>query len=448
MRRPLIILLEAPPRHYKTMTLLQHIARVLKYRPTWQVMYASYAGGLAFRKSRLVRDIAVRAGVFASGQKVNTTGPDGQRFNPSQTVSHWQTREGGGLIAGGRSGQYVGEGAQLIVIDDPFRDRAEAESEVVQEAVFEDLFQGTLFPRLEPGASLIITHQPWNDRDLIARVLAFAKEEGIEVRRLSYPAVRNARYDDRDRLVAGKPLMPHRFGIKALRRIQSLAGVYNFESQYQCNRVPRGKRVFVEPIEYDRPHSDHAILAISCDPGIDKDKKSDASGYVIAYGYVDSQGSTCMDILLAEERRDEIPDTVDHLEELAEPRPGAPIVLEEVSAFKALGQVARRLDLERVKRGEQPARLPIVSWTPVGSKFVRALPTAAAVRFGRIRVPRDAHWVAAYREQLRRFTGRDGVQDNMVDATTQLYDYFEKRLRTAKSKPRTGSPSEVLGQAF
>lgn len=443
MRRPVIILCEAAPRHWKTVTILHHCARRLKYRPEEQVAYTTYAGGLAFRKSRICRDIARRAGVFARPPELRH-GPGDRAKDPAATVSFWQTPHGGGMIAGGRNGAFVGEGFGFIYFDDMFKNRAEAESEVIQETVYVDVFQGTMFTRLEPGGSICSSHQAWNDGDLNARLRAWAKEEGIEIIDLRFRAVTRPTYDARGRLTGGIPLRPDRFDIRALRRIQQTIDDYNFESQYQQKRVPRGKRIFVEPQRYVEPNVTGAIIKLSCDPGISKQEKGkkgskkDPSGYVIGAGYLDAAGAVCIDILHAEERHDEIPETVDRLEEFHDEWSGPGIILEEVSAFAALSQVARRLDQERTRRGEQPANLPIESWVPQGSKFVRALPCAAGVRFGRVRVPAEGWWIPAFLKQLRGFTGREGGADNMVDALTQMYDWFDRNLSGSRLRSRTG----------
>lgn len=449
MRRPLIALVECAPRHGKTVRLLHQAARRLKYHPTDQVAYASYSSGFSGRKSREVRKICARAGVWTADAVPKRKRTFEDRFSdPAAAVHYWQTREGGAFVAGGRGGGYVGEGFHLVLVDDPFKNRQEAESPTISDSVFEDLFQGTLFTRLEPTGSMIITHQAWNDQDLIARVRELLEKEGSPHEVVSLPAVRNARYDQQGRLVGGKVLWKKRYPIKRLRQIQAAVGVYNFESQYQCNRVAKGTRVFSELQSYTKPNFEHAIVAISCDPGIEENVKRDESAYVVAAGYLNEDGLVCMDILQAEEHHEEIPETVDRLELLHLAWDGAPIVLEEVSAFKAISQVSRRLDDERRRRGERKANLPITSWVPRGSKLIRAQPTAGGVQFGRVRGPASASWLAVYRQRLRRFTGREGGKDGLVDATVQLYDWFERRLAVARVRGRSGGERTMAASPY
>jgi predicted phage terminase large subunit-like protein len=446
MRKPCFILVEAAPRHGKTEVLMHHMARHIKFRPRENVIYCSYASQLALRKSRRTRALAARAGALVTAE--GTRGFD--QLDPSKAVSYWQTAEGGAFMAGGRGGAYVGDGAKLIVMDDLYKNRVEAESEKISDSVFEDLFQGTLYTRLEPGGSIVSNHQPWNDRDINARLRAWARETGIELIEVRLPAVRKPRYDSRGRLVGGKVLWEKRWPLPELAKIQGTIGDYNFESQYQCNRVPKGARVFkvAECVRYTTPRRDHVVPAASCDPGIEKDVKRDPSAFIVGHGYLDSRGSTCIDLLLAHEVNIEIPETVDELEAINKQHSVARILIEEVSGFKSVSQIARRLDAERRRRVEVEAQLPLQSVVPVGSKWIRALPTATAIKQGRIRVPAGAPWVEALEKQLRNFTGKPGGQDNLVDALTQLYDWFELRLRSLRSRGRHGGETEMGSPSF
>lgn len=438
MRKPVIALVEAPPRHGKTFRIEHHCARRLKYRPKEQVAYASYAAQFANRRSRNVRKIAARAGIWAVEAASSRRGSKFE--DPASAVSYWQTQAGGAFVAGGRGGSFVGEGFGFIAIDDPFKNRDEAESPLISDKVFESLFQGTLFTRLEPGGSLLITHQPWNMDDLIERVKDLLRKEAIPHEVITLRAVEQAKYDDKGRLKSGKALWPKRYPISRLRTIQGAVGAYNWESQYQCNRVPKGKRIFREPNTFQAPKKDGIVCALSVDPGIVENLKKDPSSYVVGYGYLDAERNVCIDVVHAEEQHEEIPETVDRLELLASAWHPSKIILEEVSAFRSISQVARRLDQERVKRGQSPANLPIYSWVPEGSKFVRSIPTAGAVGFGRVRFWLGKEWVPAVNLQLTRFTGREGGKDGFVDALVQMYDYFERTLVLSSVRARSGGP--------
>lgn len=449
MTEPVYALVEVAPRHGKTETILHGCARRLRYRPEDHIFYCSYAAGLALRKSRKARTIAARAGVWAGDEKIVSKG----RSDPASAVSYWQTVEGGSFTAGGRGGSFTGEGYNMGVYDDPYKNRAEAESPVIQEAVMET-WRGTLGNRIEPGGSMFITHQAWNDVDIIAQLKADLGNgpngQGWEV--ISLPAVIDAVYDDdTDELIGGTPLWPARWSLQALARKKYDVKEYNWFSQYTNDRRPRGDRVFGEPARYQVPEIGGAVVVISCDPGIEDDKMKDSSGIVVGSCYrrpgphhtpQKPQQDLRIDVLHAEDQWRDIPDLLDYLELLQRERfRGAPVLLEEVSAFKALSQVARRLN----------PKLRLVRVTPRGSKLIRSHPTGQAWNDGFIRTPfggmYDGPWVPDFHREVQRFTGKPGGKDNRVDALTQLYDYAGAAL-AAIAGAETGGESEWASSPF
>lgn len=425
MREPVFALVEVPPRHGKTETLLHDLVRTLRYRPTEAVAYCSYSSPLALRKSRKAREIAGRAGVWADDEQIVSKG----RFDPAAAVSYWQTITGGSFTAGGRGGNFVGDGYGKVVYDDPFKGRAEAESPVIQEKAVEQARQ--LAGRLEQHGSMFVSHQAWNDLDVIATLRSEVKggRDGGDWEMISLPAVIGARYDDATgNLIGGVPLYPARWSLDALARKKRDVGDYNWYSQYTNDRMPRGTRVFHEPARYASPVIDGAVVVISCDPGIEENRMKDSSGIVVASCYrragphhtpAKPQLETRMDVLYAVDEWRDTPDLLDYLEaQQSFDFRGAPVLLEEVSAFKILSQVAARLN----------PKLRLYPYTPKGSKLLRAQPCAKAWNQGRIRTPLDAPWVDAFHRECQRFTGRAGGKDNMVDALTQLFDYADGLL--------------------
>lgn len=441
MREPVYALVEIPPRMGKTESILHGLVRRLRYRPHDAVAYCAYAASLALKKSRNAREIAGRAGVWTGQEKRIRQG------GPAQAVSYWETSEGGSFSAGGRLGSFVGSGFQTVVFDDPLKNRDEAESPVIQERAIETWRM--LATRIEPGGSGFVTHQAWNDFDPIAVLKEEMKTgEGQPWEVISLPAVIDAVYDDKTgRIIGGTPLWPARWSLEALDRRKHDVGEYNWFSQYTNDRKPRGTTIFGEPARYIKPHIDGAVVVISCDPGIEADQMKDSSGIVVASIYREAgphhtpktpQLEPCMDILLAEDQWMTIPDLLDYLVHLQTVQfRGAPILLEEVSAFKVLSQIAQRLS----------KRVQIYPVTPKGSKWLRAQPAALAWNKGRIRTPMDAPWVAGFHNEARRFTGKPGGHDNRVDAMTQLYDYSEHVL-AALAGARWGGEVTMASSPF
>ncbi|MCV5736720.1 hypothetical protein OFN56_32960, partial [Escherichia coli] len=73
-----------------------------------------------------------------------------------KAVEEWETSIGGGLRAVGVGSGVTGFGGDLIMLDDPIKNREEAESETYREKIWE-WFNDDLYTRLEPNAAIILT---------------------------------------------------------------------------------------------------------------------------------------------------------------------------------------------------------------------------------------------------------------------------------------------------
>lgn len=463
MRGPVFCIIEAPSRHLKTSIFQAAAARLLRYRQRPRVAYCTYANDIAYRRSREVRDLAATAGVWV-GEEQRTA----QHFDPSKSVAFWQTNTGGQFVAGGRHGQWIGEGFDLILYDDPLKDHDEAESQAYRDEAF-DTFRGTLMSRREPGCSVFVGMQRWNEDDPIGRIKAWLEKdpdaprfEVITLRILDDIEVATDE-DGNERIVGGKPLCPWRYDLPAIVEWASLLGPYFWPNLMQ-DVSPRGKKLFPELPRYTRARSEGSILLISCDPGIHgrdtkkvkrrKDGKPDPSGIVVAWAWLTSREvvdpetrrkSTVhdvnLDVVWAQQLWLEPLDLLEFLDELQRVHyPGAPVLLEEVGAFALLELVAARTH-------EQLYIVPVV---PRGSKLVRSLPTAAGARAGRVRVPaRDdaTEWVRPFTRELREFTGAPGGTDNMTDALTQLFDQAAMLLGVVQAGAASGGSYTMAGRS-
>lgn len=401
----------APPRHGKTDTVFHGVARFLGEFSARLVAYCTYSADIARDQSRRARETAARAGVLVSDERDLS-----DRFNPAASVRYWQTEQGGGFLAVGRKGAIVGRGPHLLIVDDPYRDRDEAESPAASEDVW-DWYQGTLFPRREPGASVLVFHQRWNDRDLIARIKAQAEKpdyKGPSWRHISLPAIRSD----------GAPLWPSRYTGADLEVIRAEVGEYNWWSQFMQAPIPKGGRQFGDPVRGERPERRMHVL-ISVDPAGTRKTSADHTAIVIAWAWKERDGHGVVRTHLFVERvireRLEIPETVEKLLELAADYPGAPIVIETQGGHgQAVAQSLRRLD----------ERLNLVEISTTSEKFIRWQPCVAAWRRGRIVVPpRELEdqppWIAAYLDEMKRVTGIADREDDQADATSQAYDYAD-----------------------
>ena len=74
------------------------------------------------------------------------------------------------MISVGIGGSITGYGADLLIVDDPIKNRAEAESSTYRDKLWEE-YQSTVSTRLHAGGAVIIILTRWHEDDLAARLL-------------------------------------------------------------------------------------------------------------------------------------------------------------------------------------------------------------------------------------------------------------------------------------
>ena len=76
----------------------------------------------------------------------------------------------GSLSFVGAGASLTGKGADLLIIDDPFKNNPEAESFVIQEPIW-NWFLTTAYTRLEKNGVLIIVMTRWHKEDLCGKII-------------------------------------------------------------------------------------------------------------------------------------------------------------------------------------------------------------------------------------------------------------------------------------
>lgn len=376
-----------PPRFAKTETILHSIARGLLLRPEMTFAYVSYEAGIAHTKSRRARDIALRAGI-------------GIR-DDINALREWRTPQGGGLLATGIGGPLNAMGVDCLIIDDPIKNRLVAESPTYREAAF-DWLTSTGATRVEPGGSILVNMTRWHPDDMIGRLESDASTVW-EI--LNLPAV--------DQF--GRSLWPERWSDQELDARKRLVGEYDWASLFMGAPRPRGQTLFREPARYRFPQTDGIVIVIACDPAATADTRADYSVAMVLAFHGRGVNLKC-DILDCYRAQVEIPELVRVLCRMQETW-DVPIAVEAVAGFKAVPQQLKEINRD----------LRIVSVTPRGDKFTRALPSSAAWNDSRIRVPYDVKqnpWVPELIKEFTRFTGVKDATDDQVDCLSTGYNAY------------------------
>lgn len=222
------LIINMPPRSGKS-ELASRIfpAWHLGRNPAHEIIACSYAGSLANDFSRKVRGLLRDA----SYQSVF---PDVSLAKDSQSVEVWNTNHAGGYVAAGVGGPITGRGAHILVIDDPLKNRDDAESEGTRQSIW-DWYTSTAYTRLAPGGGVIVMMTRWHDDDLGGRLLQQMEDgEGDEWKVVKYPAI--AEHDELFRM-QGEALHPERYPVDALERIKRTIGPRDWSALYQQNPV-------------------------------------------------------------------------------------------------------------------------------------------------------------------------------------------------------------------
>ncbi|MFE2934863.1 terminase large subunit domain-containing protein [Streptomyces sp. NPDC059278] len=182
------LLLTTPPQVGKS-TLVSELLPFwwLARHPSQRIGIASYAASLAIKKSR-----AVRRHVMERGTEFGLEIRRGE-----SSVYDWSTTAGGGVRATGVGGSLTGFPITGVgIVDDPHKDRRDADSLRMRNRVWE-WWSSVFLSRLRPGVPVILVLTRWHEDDLAGRVLRHegTTETGGRWRVINLPATATALTD-------------------------------------------------------------------------------------------------------------------------------------------------------------------------------------------------------------------------------------------------------------
>ncbi len=405
-REPMRIILNVPPRHAKTETLLHFIARRLKRKP-WQTMaYVSFVDRISNEKSVLAREYAGRAGV--------------QLRDDLATKERWMTTANGGAIFTSIGGSITALGADVLIVDDPHKDRAEAESLLHREKVW-NWYIGTATDRVEVGGSIIVCQTRWHPDDLTGRLLKEQQDQGWEV--ISLPALGTydelgIRHADND----GEALWPERWSKPDLlrKKMGGEGGEYEWNSKYQQAPIKRGGAVFKDVHWYD-PKAIPGGMRVSIGIDLAYSEKTHAhySAIVVLGEYAGK-----IYVLYVQREQMEVPQFAEIVKGQAYLYPGCKVRWHTSTTEAGTAQLLKMLGI------------PVKHELARADKFVRAQPAAAAWNAGRVLLPggfdekgervASPEWVAPFVAEVTAFTGMGDREDDQVDAFSSAYSPWAK----------------------
>lgn len=417
------LIITMPPRSGKSELVSRRFpAFALGRNPELQIIATSYSSDLSQRFNRDVQrviddekyfDLFPNTRLSNSRVRTDSRGSYIRTSDLFEIVGH-----AGAYRSCGVGGGITGQGADILIIDDPIKDRAQAGSKTIRDSIW-DWYTSTAYTRLSPGGGVIVMATRWHTDDLIGRLIQ-RMGEGDTFRIVNYPAI--AEHDELH-CKAGEALHPERYPLSTLLQIQKTIGSRDWEALYQQHPVPDGGALF--KLEWFRrwtatslpPEFDHTLM--SWDMTFKDSKNSD---YVVGQVW----GKKGPNFYLLDQVRGQwgFVKTKEMVRVLAHKWPR---VVRKLVEDKANGSAVIS-ELKSTVSGFVPI-------TPTESKEARASSVTPYFEAGNVFIPEDsaAPWVPHYVSELLEFPAGSHDDQCFVAGTKVATLFGDKPIEKIKA---------------
>lgn len=403
-----------PPRHGKSELVSRKFpAYLLGRNPDTSIISCSYSADLASRMNRDVQrliDSEKYSVLFPEshlfGKNIRSTAKGSFLRNSDifEIVNHRGTYRSSGV-----GGGITGMGGEYIIIDDPVKNREDADSATMREKVY-DWYTSTLYTRLEKDGCILLTLTRWHEDDLAGKLLKAAQEGADQWTILELPAVCEYPPKPYDVRQEGEALWKWKYDEEALEKMKVTVGSRDWAALYQQHPTPGEGGTFKrEWWNYYKVLPDGLYDFVQSWDCTFKDAQS--SDYVV--GQVWARKGSSRYLLDQVRGRMSFTETLCAIRSLSAKWPQA---IRKLVEDKANGTAV--ID---VLRKEIPGLIPV---EPEGGKIVRANAVTAVAEAGNIYLPDPsiAPWVHDFVEEHAVFP--NGANDDQVDAQTQANTYY------------------------
>lgn len=407
------LMIAMPPRHGKSELASRRFpAYYMGRNSDKQIIAASYNSDLANDFGREVRNI-VDSPEFGVLFDVSLS-------LDSKAANRWHTSTGGMYVAAGVGTAITGRGADILLIDDPFKDRQEADSELQRKRVW-DWYTSTAYTRLMPGGAIVVINTRWHDDDLSGRLLAEQEEGGDKWEVLSLPAINDA----------GIPLWAEWYPLDRLEQIRAVLPARDWNSLYQQNPIPDDGDYFKSDWfgEYEElpgllnvyGASDYAVTEDGGDFtehgifGVDQNSNIYLTDWWFGKTAADKWIESKCDLILKHKPK---------------------------CWFGEAGAIRRSIEPFLMKRMQEREAWCRIEWlASIADKSTRARSIQARASMGKIFFPKSAPWKSHVMEHLLRFPA--GKNDDAVDVLSLIgrgLEHISAAKPKKKAEPQRRSP--------
>jgi predicted phage terminase large subunit-like protein len=361
----------------------------------------------------------------------------------SKAKDHMVTEDGGKLSFIGRGGSGTGRPADGMLIDDPIKDAAEAESMTIRNQVW-NWFVRVMSTRCHIHSWKIIIQTRWHEDDLIGRLTDptnpyYNEEVSKKWVYINIPALMdNAEIAAALNKQLGDALWPERFPKELLENMRRMDPVA-FSALYMGRPTPPEgafyKQFHLKGYEQkDLPPLKTMRFYMTGDLAVSPEKHADKSA-VGVWGLDPKDELWLLPELYWDRKSSD--ESVERIIQLGK----------QYGVFEAFfekGQLDRAIGPFLEKRmQEEKVYFPITRMPVAGNKGTRSLSIRGRMAQGKVHFPVFAPWWAAAKDQMLKFTGSgDDKEDDFCDMLALIGQALDDQI--AGDAPQDEKKSNVI----
>lgn len=425
------LIVEMPPQHGKSQSITETLpSYYLGKFPMNRVIEASYGDDLARKFGRRNKQKIKQFGKELFNVSISKSSDSDTEF---EIEEHKGTMISRGIMAG-----ITGQPAELIIVDDPVKNRQEADSPTYRERMKEE-FLNSILTRLSANGKLIIVQTRWHEDDLAGWV----KDNFKRVKTITF----TCEAEDNDILgrTKGDALFPE-IG-------KDNEWLKNFKEAYTTKEGSRAWNALFQ----QRPTTLEGNLIkrkwwqyykeLPCmtynEDGTIKNKYAGMVHMIMSVDATFKDGDTNDYVAIQVwGKRDTKEYLIDRLKE----RMDFPTTLQAIKTMKAKYPMLHQIIIEDKANGSAIISMlkkeiqGIIPVNPLGGKIARANAVSPMIEAGEVYLPEQATWVYDFIDEWSSFPNAE--HDDEVDCGTQALS----RLRTINASVKELTEAELIAQ--